>query len=220
MKEQVMSRATISATVRPESGKGPSRRLRTSGLVPAVLYGGGKDPLSLSLDPRLLTKALDPALKRNTLLMVEVEGMSDAGGLVMVKDAQMDRLRDEIIHVDLIRVTEDQPVDTFVPLELTGRAEGVKLGGVIQQVFRDLPVRAPAGSIPASITADTTTWLLHFQFRVSDLQLPPGVTVRLDPKQKIAAVVTARAEVEPKAATEAEGEAALPSTEAKEEPES
>lgn len=173
--------------------------------------------MALSLDPRLLIKAMDPALKRNTLLQIEVEGDASASCLVLVKEAQMDRLRDELIHVDLIRVTEDEPVDVTVPLELTGRAEGVKLGGVIQQVFRDLPVRAPAGKIPASITADTTSWLLNHQFRAGDLTLPPGVSVRLDPKQKIAAVVIARVEVEaaPAAEAAAEGEEA-PAAEAKE----
>lgn len=218
MREYVMSRSTVSARLRRESGKGPARRLRALGQVPAVLYGGGKDPLSLSLDPRQLTKALDPSLKRNTLLQIEVEGEAEATCLALVKEAQMDRLRDEIIHIDLIRVAEDQLVDVTVPLELTGRAEGVKLGGTIQQVFRELPVRAPAGSIPASITADVTAWQLHFQFRAGDLSLPPGVSVRMDPKQKIAAVVTARLDVEPKAGGEAEGEAA-PAAEGKEEAE-
>ena len=102
-----MSRSTVSARPRRENGKGPARRLRATGQVPAVLYGGGKDPMALSLDPRLLIKAMDPALKRNTLLQIEVEGDASASCLVLVKEAQMDRLRDELIHVDLIRVTED-----------------------------------------------------------------------------------------------------------------
>lgn len=208
-----MSRSTVTAQVRQDSGKGPARRLRASGMVPAVLYGGGQDPISLSLDPKALVKAMDPALKRNTLLQIEVEGVSSANCLAMVKDAQMDTLRDEISHVDFIRVTEDQPVEVSVPFELTGRAEGVKLGGVLQQVFRELPVRAPAGRIPASITADTTSWVMNYQLRAADLTLPEGVKLLLDAKQKIAAVVAGKAEGEGEAKAAAEGEAEAPAAE-------
>jgi large subunit ribosomal protein L25 len=176
--------------------------------VPAVLYGGGQDPLHLALDPRLLLKAIDPALKRNTLLQLDVQDDAGASCLAMVKDAQVDSLRDAIIHVDLIRVTEDQPVQVMVPLELTGRAEGIKIGGVIQQVFRELPVRAPAGSIPISISVDTTPWAMNFQLRAADLALPSGVTVLLDPKQKVAALILGHTEEEGKEKAEGEGEAA------------
>lgn len=207
MEEHVMPRSTVSARLRRENGKGPARRLRAQGQVPAVLYGGGKDPVSLSMDPRLLIKALDPSLQRNTLLQVEVEDQTDASCLAMIKDSQVDSLRDVVLHVDLLRVTEDQLVEVAVPLQLTGRAEGVRLGGTIQQVYHDLPVRAPAGQIPAAIVADTTSWLVNYQLRTADLALPPNVSVLLDPKQKIAALIAKVEEAKTVEAVEGEAEA-------------
>ena len=187
-----MSNHTVTARLRSGRGKGPARRMRAEGRIPAVLYGGGKDPVSLSLDPNLLVKALDPALKRNTLLQLEVEDATDANSLVMVKDAQIDPLKDHILHVDLIRVDADQKVEVKVPLELYGRAVGVKLGGVLEQVYREIPVLAPAAAIPAKLEADITEWDLLHVFRAGDLTLPEGVDCLLDEKLKVATIATGR----------------------------
>lgn len=187
-----MSEKAITAHVRNELGKGPARRLRADGKIPAVLYGGGVNPVSLALDPLALLKTLDPELKRNTLLRLEVEGRPELSTEVMVKDAQVDTLRNEILHVDLIRVTTDSLVDVRIPLVLKGRAEGVRLGGVLQQVLRDIPIRCKASEIPAKIELDTTHWKLHHQLRAEDLPLPEGVEVRLPPRQKIATISAGR----------------------------
>lgn len=191
-----MPRKSISAQVRHEQGKGPARRLRAEGMIPAILYGGGLDPVSLSLDPHALRKALDRDLKRNTLLRLEVTNQADASCEVMVKDAQVDTLHDEILHVDLIRITEDALVDVQVPLSLTGRAEGVRLGGVLQQILWDIPIRCKASAIPKRIEVDTTTWELHHQLRAEELPLPEGIESLVPPRQKLAAVVPGRAEEE------------------------
>ena len=193
-----MSRSSVSAWTRTQTGKGAARRLRAEGKVPAVLYGGGGEPVTLSLDPKALVGALDPELKRNTLFDLQIDGGAAKGCLVMVKDAQLDPLRDEIMHVDLIRTREDQMIDVKVPLILTGRPIGVKLGGVLQQVFRMLPVLARADSIPAKIEMDSSDWQIGDMFRVSDLKLPPGVVLQLEDKQTLASIVEGREEEEAK----------------------
>jgi large subunit ribosomal protein L25 len=188
-----------------ERGKGPAHRLRAAGRIPAVLYGGGQDAVTLSLDPSLLLKALDPALKSNTLFELHVENDPAVNCTAMIKDAQIDPLREELLHVDLIRVTAEQAIEVSVPVELVGRAVGVKAGGILQQVWREVPVLAPAGNIPAKIEVDVTDWELYHQFRARDLPLPEGVEVMLEEKIKIASIVTPRA-VEEEAVTEEEGE--------------
>jgi len=162
--------------------------------------------VSLSLDPHKLRKALDPRLGRNTLLHLEIADRPEASCDVLVKDAQVDTLRDEVLHVDLVRVTEDSPVEVRVPLVLTGRAEGVRLGGRLQQILRKIPVRCKAGSIPTSVEVDTTAWLLHHQLRAEDLPLPEGVEVLLQPRQKLATIASGRGAEEETAGGEPEAE--------------
>lgn len=200
-----MSRSTVTAWTRHETGKGPARRLRAEGKIPAVLYGGEGEAVNLALDPTLLVKALDPELKRNTLFDLQIDGGAERGCLAMVKDAQLDPLKDHLTHVDLIRIKEDQMIEVLVPLILTGRAEGVKLGGVLQQVYRKLPILARADSIPAKVEMDTTDWEINDLFRVSDLVLPPGAELQLDPKQTLASIMPGREEEEEEQA-EGEGE--------------
>jgi large subunit ribosomal protein L25 len=168
------------------------------------VYGGGKDALSLTLDPSALSKALDPALKRNTLLELKIEDRPADSCHVMIKDVQNDTVKDVVIHVDLIRIAEGEMVECKVPLVLTGRAEGVKLGGVIKQVFRDLPLRAPAGRIPKLIEIDVTPWNVGQGARAGDLNLGDGIQVLLDAKQTVAAVVVQKAVMEEKPAEAAE----------------
>ena len=191
-----MSRATVTAKIRQQSGKGPARRLRAEGRIPAVLYGADQDPVPLTIDPVLLVKALDPKLKRNTLLSVQVEDDEKASSLAMVKAFQKDPLKDTLIHVDFIRIKEGQEVDVQVPILFTGKSEGVKLGGMIEKVFRTLPIRVAAANIPSSIEVDTSQWKLNELFRVADLQLPGNATVLLDPKQTIASITMGREEEE------------------------
>jgi large subunit ribosomal protein L25 len=198
-----MSKHIVTARTREGRGKGPARRMRADGRIPAVLYGGGQDPVTLSIDPTLLVKALDPELKRNTLLHLEVEDQADISCTAMVKDTQIDPLKDQILHVDLLRVSADQAIEVKIPLKLVGRAKGVKLGGVLQQVYRDLPVLVPAGAIPAKIEIDVTDWDILDQFKAGDIALPDGVTMLLDPKLKVAAVEAGRA---PEEEEEGEGE--------------
>ncbi len=191
-----MSRTTVTAWSRNDSGKGPARRLRSEGKIPAVLCGGQQETVSLSVDPALLINALDPELKRNTLFDLKIDDNAELNCLAMVKDAQIHPLRDTVMHVDLIRVTEDQMIEVKVPLILSGRSEGVKLGGVLQQIFRMLPVLARADSIPAKIEMDSSTWEIGDIFRVSDLELPPGVVLQLDDKQTLVSIVEGRIEEE------------------------
>ena len=120
----------LNAQFRGDIGKSAVRRLRAAGKIPAICYGQAQAPLPLSVDPIELVKSLDPVKKTNTVLTLNVAGApdGDAALTVMVRDYQKDAIRGHLTHADFIRVDLTKPVHATVPIVLTGKAEGVKLG--------------------------------------------------------------------------------------------
>jgi large subunit ribosomal protein L25 len=105
-------------------------------------------------------------------------------------DYQYHPVTRELLHADFFKISMDQPVDVDVPFELTGKAAGVIVGGILRQVYRKLPLRCLPTKIPAKITHDVTALELDDHVHASDLALPEGVSVRLPPEQTVAGVVT------------------------------
>ena len=209
----------LTAQRRSEKGKGAARRLRSKGMIPAILYGGGANPQSLSVDPTALIRSLDPAKKKNTLIELTITGDgSDEKRQVMVKEHQENPLTQALTHVDLIGVALDQAVTVDVPFVVTGKSEGVKLGGVLHQVYRSLPVHCTPDKIPAELSVDVTLLMIGQALHVGDLTLPEGVKVMLAKEQTLVHVVVEKeqpvvetaAPVEGEAAPAAEAEAAAP----------
>src|SRR5438874_180329 len=113
---------TVSAQVRPKTGKGVARRLRAEKLVPATCYGRGREPQSIAVNPLELTKALDPARGWNTVLKLKVEANGKSTEeLVVIKDHQVDPLKHTFVHFDFLAVRENETVRVEVPLILTGK---------------------------------------------------------------------------------------------------
>ena len=197
----------LSATVRAGRGKGTSRKLRAQGLIPAVVYGKGTDAISLTVDPSLLKKALDPAKRTNSVLDLTIDGQDATETVqVMVKDYQVDTIKQTVLHADFIRVAMDDIVDVRVPLVLVGRPEGLKFGGTVHQVFRTLPVQCKPAQIPAELSIDISALNLNESLQVKDLSLPEGVQVCLPDTQTITLVMAAkRAALEEGEGAEGEG---------------
>ncbi len=132
-------------------GSRAARRLRRGGRVPGVLYGGDGDPVSFDVDARELRLAL---ARSGAVLDLSVDGAKATP--VVLKEAQRDPVRGETVHVDLLRVRLDKAIHAVVPLELTGAedAPGVKEGGVLEQITRELNVEALPTAIPESIVHD------------------------------------------------------------------
>lgn len=202
--------AKISAfTVEKRTGsrKGAARKLRARGLVPGIVYGSKSEPMQVSFDPTLLKKALDPQKKRNTLLDITVKGEGAAAGerlQALLTDVQIDHVSRAVLHADFLRVTNDKPVRVRVPLLLEGKPEGVKLGGILHQVFRTLEVECLANLIPAVITADVTPLQEDQVLTAGELKLPQGVKVCLPPNRTCAHVISAKAASRAEAAAAAE----------------
>jgi large subunit ribosomal protein L25 len=193
---------TIEAQHRSETGKGVARKLRSAGRVPAICYGRGSEALAVAIDPVVLKKSLDPARGFNTVLKLKVVGGAEpTEKLVLVRDYQVDPIRREFQHVDFIVVREDEPAHVEVPVVLTGKAPGVKDGGILQQLYRKLDLYALPFAIPEKISVDVSALLMGQSIHLGDLKLPEGVKSTLDPRTTICAVVAPKEE---KVAAEAE----------------
>jgi large subunit ribosomal protein L25 len=204
-----MDFAKVSAEIRTQSGKGPARRARSAGKLPAVLYGHKLDPLSITLDPMELGRALDKERKRNTVFTLQMSGGAKPEDVMaMIRDVQIDPLSRRPVHVDFVRVSMDEEVKVSVPLAMTGTALGVTNGGQLHLSHHTLPIAAKPDAIPTKIEVDVTALDVGDALHASDLKLPAGVRTTLDPKEAIASVVAPHIEkVEEAAATTAEGAA-------------
>ncbi len=198
-----MQTISIKAARRAQSGKGAASRLRRTGQVPAVAYGKSLPSQALSVSPAQLTQVLASERGRNTVVELDVEGTEKL--MVLLCDYQHHPLSREFLHADFYQIKLDEPVDVDVPLELTGKAQGVILGGTLRQVYRKLPVRCLPEHIPVKITHDVTSLGLDGYVPTRDLSLPEGVTVRLPPEQTLIAIVKEKQAPEEEAAAGAGG---------------
>lgn len=198
----------LDVTHRSQIGSSAVRKLRQKGLIPAICYGKGVEPISITLDPKALQRALDPEKRTNTLITMKVaaDGAAAQQITVMLRDWQVDALRGDVIHADFVRVRLDQEVHVAVPIILTGKAEGVKLGGTLHQVYRTLAIACTPDKIPTKIEVSVDALNMGDALHVKDLQLPPGVKAQLDGGTTICTVTVPKVE---KAAAEA-AEGAVP----------
>jgi len=204
----------IVAEPRTEFGKGPARRIRSAGRVPAVLYGHGTETRHVTLPGHQLLMAL-----KTPNVLIEVEGLSDRPQLTLPKAVQRDPIRGDIEHVDLILVRRGEKVTVEVPVQVTGEIES---GGLLDQQMVRLSVEAEATQIPQGITVDVEGMEIGASVHAKDLDLPSGVTLVADPEALVLHVLAAptaeqieaelgevpEAEEAPEGVPEAVGEAA------------
>jgi large subunit ribosomal protein L25 len=165
-------------------GTGPSRRVREDGDVPAVVYGLGIDPVSVTVPKRELRRALSTDAGQNALIQLDIDG-SDA--LCIVTELQRHRVRRDVIHVDFLRIDPDKQLTVDVPVMLHGRAEKLEqMLGMVDQLMYTLSVQAPPGSIPNQLDADISHLEIGISLTVGEIQLPAGVSTTVDPDEPIA----------------------------------
>ena len=196
----------LEVEVRTGHGKGFAHKLRATGRIPAVCYGGGDEPIALALDPKALHDALDPEKRKNTVITMTVKGGgADRQLTVMLKDFQTDPIKRTVVHADFIRVDLTKEIQVTVPVVLTGKAEGVKIGGILHQVFRMVDVACLPDRIPVKLEADISALNIGDALHASELAVTAGVRVLLDPKQSVAVVVAPKEEKVAEEAVAAEG---------------
>ena len=200
----------LSVNSRSAAGSRAARRLRRQGRVLGVVYGGGEEPLGFDADARDLRIALAGS---GAVMDLSVDGGKAAP--VVLKEAQRDPVRGETIHVDLLRVRLDEEISAVVPLELLGvdDAPGVKEGGVLEQITRELNVQALPTAIPEAITHEVGEMQIGETIMLSAISAPAGVTLLDDPEETVLATLSppklqAEVEEEIEAETELVGEGA------------
>jgi large subunit ribosomal protein L25 len=206
----------LDVTSRAAEGSRAARRLRRSGRVPGVLYGGGGEAVGFDADARELRLALAGS---GAVLDLSVDGAKATP--VVLKESQRHPVRGETVHVDLLRVNLDEEIAALVPLELTGveEAPGVKEGGVLEQITRELNVQALPTAIPESISHDVGAMEIGETILLSALSAPEGVTLLDDIEETVVATLSpprlqAEAAEEIEAETELVGEDAAPAEDA------
>ena len=182
-------------------GSRSSRRLRRDGKVPGVLYGLGQDPEIFSVDYGDLRGALTTDAGLNALIQLSVNGTNQ---LSILKTLQRHPVKDEVIHVDFVRVDPNQELAVEVPIVLEGVAKKVTdQNGMVDQTMFSLSVLSLPDSIPNELTANVSELEINGAIRVSDVVLPEGVRTEVDPEEAIAVGTVTRSTMESMAAEEA-----------------
>ncbi len=206
----------LNVNSRDAAGSRAARRLRRSGRVPGVLYGGGAESLGFDADERELRHALASS---GAVLDLSIDGSKPTP--VVLKEAQRHPVRGQTVHVDLLRVRLDEAINAVVPLELTGAddAPGVKEGGVLEQITRELNVEALPTAIPESIVHEVGEMQIGETILLSALSAPEGVTLLDDVEETVIATLSpprlqSEAADEIEAETELVGEDGAPAQDA------
>jgi large subunit ribosomal protein L25 len=173
----------IAAEPRTEFGKGAARRTRRAGLVPAVLYGHGEETRHVVLPGHELMLAL-----KTPNVLIRLEGLTDVNGLALPKSVQRDPIRGSIEHADLILVRRGEKVTVEISVRVTGE---VSPDGMLDQQVVQLPVEAEATNIPDGVDVDVEGMEVGASIHASDLKLPEGTTLQVDPETLILHVLAA-----------------------------
>jgi large subunit ribosomal protein L25 len=189
-------RIKLQVAQRERRGSADSRRLRTQGLIPGVLYGRGKPPHPICIPERELRRVLTTDAGLHAILDVVLDGQKTTHPSIL-KDYQQDVLTGRLAHVDLQEVRLDQAIQAQVVVELVGESEGVKEGGVLSQVVREITVEALPLEVPERIELDVSGMAMGDTLRLADLPPREGVTYLDDPEVVLATVTMPTRIVEP-----------------------
>jgi large subunit ribosomal protein L25 len=202
-------RVKLTVQARESRGSAESRRLRADGLVPGVLYGNGGNAQPFCIEERELRKALTGDHGLHAILDVVLEGQQKAHHAVL-KEYQLDPTRARLLHIDLQEVRLDQAIQTQVVVELVGESEGVKEGGVLSQIQREVHVEALPMEVPDRLELDVSRMTIGDTLRASDLRVPEGVKLLDDPETVLATVTPPTKIEEPEVVEEELEEGELP----------
>jgi large subunit ribosomal protein L25 len=170
----------LTAIARTGTGKGAARQARRDGMVPGVIYGGGKDPLAIQMPFNELLKRLKQGRFLSTLFNMQVEGEEDVR--VICRDVQRDVVKDLPTHVDFMRLRRTSKINLFIPVEFINEeaAPGIKRGGVLTVVRPEVELVVTAGDIPEKITVDLTGMAIGDIVHINDVTLPEGTKATID----------------------------------------
>ena len=168
--------ATLRAEPRNETGKSAARQLRRSGGLPAVVYGDYSEPLALTIDNHEFERLMARIHAATTVVSLEVEGAEPQQ--VLIREIQRHPFRSDFLHVDFLKIRAGQKIKVQVPLHLIGIAEGVEVGGIMQQIRHELEVECIPSEIPSELTVDVSAMQIGDSLHIGDIDA--GDVVILD----------------------------------------
>jgi len=184
----------LEAQPRTPGNKNVARRVRQGGKIPGVLYGAGKQSLTVTLDPRQVTRILHSATGHNTIFDLSVEGGESTKAMIV--DWQYEPIKGKLLHIDLKRIALDKVLRVNVPIFLVGESAGVKQeGGIMEQMLREVEVECLPGDIPTHFDADVSHLTFGKVLRVSELPHSEKIKILTDPNQPVAHVTSVKEEV-------------------------
>ena len=171
---------SLSVQARSDIGKGASRRLRrNANHIPAILYGAGKDSLSLQIDHNKVIKALENEAFYSSILTLDVDGKKEQA---VLKAVQRHESKPKILHMDFMRITGKEEITMLVPLHFIGEdlAPGIKQGGIIAKAITEVEVKCLPKDLPKNIEVDISELELDHSIHLSSLVIPKGVNLTID----------------------------------------
>jgi large subunit ribosomal protein L25 len=191
-----MEKIVLKSEVRNDAGKRVAKDLRNKGLVPAVVYKGGKDAIKLQIDKGAIDQILHTKAGENAIITLEISGeASKKPKTVIVKEVQRDPIKNMILHVDFNEISLTDTLKVNVPLATHGEAAGVKKdGGVLEHIMWELQVECLPTDIPAKIDVDITNLEVGHHILVKDIKAPEGVKILNDGELIAIAVKAAKVE--------------------------
>lgn len=202
-----MDNLILEVEPRQDTGKSAARRLRREGKVPGVVYGI-QEPSPVTVNPKELEKIFSSDAGENAIIQLEVAGQAKTERPVIVKELQRDAMSDQIVHADFLEIRMDQKIRVDVPLVFEGESPGVKLGGILSVLLRELEVECLPNAIPSEILVEISGVEIGDVIHVRDLTLPGAVELVTDVDDPIVTVITPVEEEEETPEEDEEGVAA------------
>ncbi len=187
-----MEAQTFPVVARTELGKGAARKIRSKGLIPAVIYRAGGEPTHVSLDPRALRSLFKIVDNPNVLISLDVDGKSH---ICLLKEADMHPVSRKLLHVDFYEVDAKETVTVEVPVKSVGTSMGAAQGGRIRVLRHTVRITAKPGDIPAEITVDVSHLDVGMVVSAGELDLPEGCVVAMEEKLNLLRCIGKRAEL-------------------------
>jgi large subunit ribosomal protein L25 len=181
-----MKQIQMEANLRKATGKGPMGRLRKQGIVPAVLYGKSETSVNLEVNMKEVNQAIHTSAGTNILVKLNIQGgEAPKEETVMIKALQRHPVTSQLVHVDLIKVSMDKPLETSIPVIISGIARGIKEGGILEVVHREIAIRCLPALIPENITVDVTNLMIGDAITVASLPVVEGVEILVDAHEPV-----------------------------------
>ncbi|MCA0376587.1 MAG: 50S ribosomal protein L25 [Gemmatimonadetes bacterium] len=193
-----MASVSLNATVRAESGKGAARKIRQAGNIPAVIYGHGREPQSLTLNARETERLLKGIATSSTVIDLAIDSKVARS---LIREIQRHPFKRSILHIDFQELVAGETVSVKCPIVYVGTPEGVRLeGGILDQIMHELHIEVDPSNIPNHIDVDVSGVKLGKSMHVSDLTLSAGITVLDEPGATICVVAAPKVHADTPAA--------------------